>query len=138
MGKRKIQLTKYIEEKQNRRITFLKRKKGLIKKAMELSFLCNQKVSITIYDENKKTFMIYRSSDDYNFEYQTKLCSSSSMIELYNNEDYGKIGVRRARKKARETFPHLLNVDLEADGDVTDSDDDLDQMPDDATKQGMT
>ena len=70
--------------------------------------------------------MIYRSSDDYNFEYQTMLCGSLSMIELYNNEDYGKIGVRRARKKARETFPHLKNAEFLDDGEVTDSEDDLD------------
>ena len=51
------------------------------------------------------------------------------MIELYSNEDYGKIGVRRARKKAKEIFPHLKNAVIKDDSDVTSSEDEAEEPP---------
>ena len=50
MGKRKIEHVELIHNKISRNVTFCKRKKGLIKKAMELSLLCGQHVALQIYD----------------------------------------------------------------------------------------
>ena len=69
--------------------------------------------------------MIYRSEDDFDFEYQTKL-TKSAMIELYSNEDYGKIGVRRARKKAKTQFEHLKNAVIKDESDETSSEEEED------------
>lgn len=41
MGKRKILKFERIEDNNQRNITYIKRKKGLVKKAMELSMLCS-------------------------------------------------------------------------------------------------
>ena len=40
MGKKKIEHVALIDDKVSRNVTFCKRKKGLIKKAMEMSLLC--------------------------------------------------------------------------------------------------
>ena len=53
MGKRKIESFKKIDNDNDRNVTYCKRKKGLIKKAMQLSYLCGQEVYLSIFDEEK-------------------------------------------------------------------------------------
>ena len=53
MGKWKIDKSKKIENKNQRNVAFCKRKRGLLKKAIEISRLCDLKVFITIVDEQK-------------------------------------------------------------------------------------
>ena len=50
MGKKKIEHMKLIENIYDRKLTYQKRKKGLIKKAMELSILCAQDIFMVMYD----------------------------------------------------------------------------------------
>ena len=51
MGKRKLLKIDKIPDKNTRKITSNKRKKGILKKAIELSKLCDHKVFLYIYDE---------------------------------------------------------------------------------------
>ena len=51
MGRNKIAIQK-IENKKIRNITYLKRKKGLLKKSMELSILCDVDILLGIYPKN--------------------------------------------------------------------------------------
>ena len=62
MGKRKIEKFEEIENKVSKYVTYCKRKKGVIKKAMELSLLCGQEVMLTIFDKKKKKLVVYQSS----------------------------------------------------------------------------
>lgn len=59
MGRNKIKIEK-IKNERIRQVTYYKRKKGLLKKAMELSLLCDVKVFLCIVDKNEKS-MIFSS-----------------------------------------------------------------------------
>ena len=65
MGKRKICIVEEIEDRVAKNVTYCKRKKGIIKKAMELSILCGQDVSVTIYDPLKNKLISYQSSKKF-------------------------------------------------------------------------
>ncbi len=62
MGRNKIKIEK-IKNHRIRQVTFYKRKRGLLKKAMELSLLCDVKVFLCIVDKNEK-MMIFSSESN--------------------------------------------------------------------------
>ena len=51
MGKKKIEKVELMNNEVARNVTFCKRKKGLIKKAIELSKLCGTHVAVYICDQ---------------------------------------------------------------------------------------
>ncbi|XP_061363769.1 MADS-box protein FLOWERING LOCUS C-like [Gastrolobium bilobum] len=55
MGKKKVEM-KRIEDKSRRLVTFSKRRKGLMKKARELSVLCDAKVALVIFSRPGKLY----------------------------------------------------------------------------------
>ncbi|EDV26586.1 uncharacterized protein TRIADDRAFT_22691 [Trichoplax adhaerens] len=61
MGRKKISITR-IGDERNRQVTFTKRKFGLMKKAYELSVLCDCQIALIIFNSNNKLFQ-YASSD---------------------------------------------------------------------------
>ncbi|URE30390.1 hypothetical protein MUK42_36607 [Musa troglodytarum] len=75
MGRGRVEL-KRIENKINRQVTFAKRRNGLLKKAYELSILCDAEVGAIIFSSRGRLF---------------EFCSSSSMlktIERYHRCSY--------------------------------------------------
>ncbi|KAL4227302.1 Myocyte-specific enhancer factor 2C [Mactra antiquata] len=61
MGRKKISITR-INDERNRQVTFTKRKFGLMKKAYELSVLCDCEIALIIFTQNNKLYQ-YASSD---------------------------------------------------------------------------
>jgi hypothetical protein len=61
MGRKKIQITR-IQDERNRQITFSKRKAGLLKKAYELSILCDVDIAVIMITHNSKLYQ-YASSN---------------------------------------------------------------------------
>jgi hypothetical protein len=62
MGKNKIKIEK-IENEKIRMVTYYKRRKGLIKKAMEIAVLCDMKVFLCIVNQKNK-ISAYSSETD--------------------------------------------------------------------------
>ena len=66
MGRNKIKMES-IKNERTRQVTYYKRKKGLLKKSMELSLLCGVKVFLTIVDkkENLTIFLSHQNMKNY-------------------------------------------------------------------------
>ena len=77
MGRNKIKIEKIKEEK-TRNVTLYKRRKGLLKKAMELSVLCNVKVYLLICESPKR--LIQYCSDSI-----SEVPSTNIDVEFYTN-----------------------------------------------------
>ncbi|KAJ1569904.1 Myocyte-specific enhancer factor 2D [Nowakowskiella sp. JEL0078] len=61
MGRKKIKIQP-LQDERNRQVTFLKRKFGLMKKAYELSVLCDCEIALIVFNHNNKLVQ-YASSD---------------------------------------------------------------------------
>lgn len=58
MGKKKITIEK-IKQDRIRQITLCKRKKGLLKKTMELSMLCDVRIFLMMFDRTNGTKLVH-------------------------------------------------------------------------------
>ncbi|XP_030455085.1 agamous-like MADS-box protein MADS9 isoform X2 [Syzygium oleosum] len=74
MGRGKIEI-KRIENANNRQVTYSKRRNGLIKKAKEISVLCNAKVSVIIFGGSKKVH-----------EYCTPSAKMTDILDEYHRQ----------------------------------------------------
>ncbi|KAG6777578.1 hypothetical protein POTOM_017403 [Populus tomentosa] len=79
MGRGRVQL-KRIENKINRQVTFSKRRTGLLKKAHEISVLCDADVALIVFSTRGKLF---EYSTDSRFSGVTKVAGLVS--DLCNN-----------------------------------------------------
>lgn len=52
-GKRTLDKSQKVRDKKSRNDTFIKRRRGFLKKAIELSRLCDQRIFMFIYDSEK-------------------------------------------------------------------------------------
>ncbi|KAF1807777.1 hypothetical protein V8B55DRAFT_1468650 [Mucor lusitanicus] len=84
MGRKKIQIQP-IKDDRNRQVTFLKRKHGLMKKAYELSVLCNCEVALVIIPSNNK--MIQYSSSDMT-TLMNQFNENDAPKEIKTNQDF--------------------------------------------------
>ncbi|KAI5660059.1 hypothetical protein M9H77_28852 [Catharanthus roseus] len=122
MGRGRVQL-KRIENKINRQVTFSKRRSGLLKKAHEISVLCDAEVALIVFSNKGKLF-----------EYATDSCFINSMeriLERYERYSYaerqmgttdietqGSWSLEHAKLKARievlqRNQRHYMGEDLE-------------------------
>ncbi|CAI0553220.1 unnamed protein product [Linum tenue] len=86
MGRGRVEL-KRIENKINRQVTFAKRRNGLLKKAYELSVLCDAEVALIIFSNRGKLY---------------EFCSTNNMLktlERYQKCSYGAVEVNKPAKE---------------------------------------
>ncbi|XP_024020902.1 truncated transcription factor CAULIFLOWER D, partial [Morus notabilis] len=92
MGRKKVEM-KRIEDKHSRQVTFSKRRKGLMKKASELSILCDVEVALIVFSGNGKL---------YNFP------SSGSLGKTLERYWTYKASQEAAVKKAKKPKKHHI------------------------------
>lgn len=89
MGRGRVEL-KRIENKINRQVTFAKRRNGLLKKAYELSVLCDAEVALIIFSNRGKLY---------------EFCSTSNMLKMlerYQKCTYGSMEIDRSVANAEQ------------------------------------
>ena len=59
MATKNLNKVHLIQDPMSRKVTYCKRKKGIIKKAMEISILCGQNVAMFIYDKELQKLVMY-------------------------------------------------------------------------------
>ena len=53
-----------IEDYESQRVSLVKRRKGIVKKCIELNIMCQQDVFLVIFDRQKQKLLEYRSDPD--------------------------------------------------------------------------
>lgn len=89
MGKKKYEFIDLITNSNSRNITYYKRIKGLVKKSIELSVLCDQTIFLFVADESKNRMLHYSSHPDSNI---LDLFNAKYNREFISNFDYQKVG----------------------------------------------
>ncbi|XP_019067519.1 floral homeotic protein AGAMOUS isoform X2 [Solanum lycopersicum] len=77
LGRGKIEI-KRIENTTNRQVTFCKRRNGLLKKAYELSVLCDAEVALVVFSNRGRLYEYANNSVKATIERYKKACSDSS------------------------------------------------------------
>ncbi|XP_066369900.1 MADS-box transcription factor 5-like isoform X2 [Miscanthus floridulus] len=116
MGRGKVEL-KRIENKISRQVTFAKRRNGLLKKAYELSVLCDAEVALIIFSSRGRLFEFSTSSCMYKTLERYRTCNFASEAsapleaELNNYQEYLKLKTRV--EFLQTTQRNLLGEDLD-------------------------
>ncbi|KAG6607497.1 Agamous-like MADS-box protein AGL11, partial [Cucurbita argyrosperma subsp. sororia] len=96
MGRGKIEI-KRIENTTNRQVTFCKRRNGLLKKAYELSVLCDAEVALIVFSSRGR---LYEYSN--NRHLMGDSLSALTVKELKQLENRLERGITRIRSKKHE------------------------------------
>lgn len=86
---RKYEKIERIENTTCRNGAYVKRTKGIIKKAIELSILCDQQVFMYIYDHQKQRVIHYSSNPGFDI---LDVFNQENDREFLTNKDYSWVG----------------------------------------------
>ena len=120
MGKRKIQIAK-IENRLNSQITYYKRKKGLIKKALELSLLCDVEVLLVIVDKKNKLSITSSKNSAKDF-------INNHLLDLKNKKIKEEISLKDYSKMFKGNKEIIKNINQKENNSESLKDEDEDKI----------
>uniref|UniRef100_A0A7S0MKV4 MADS-box domain-containing protein n=1 Tax=Cryptomonas curvata TaxID=233186 RepID=A0A7S0MKV4_9CRYP len=99
MGRKKIKIAR-ISDERSRHATFAKRKNGLVKKAIELSILCDCEIALVIFNSQQKLTQYASGNIDQTL---SKFIDEKPM-ESYTNDSYAQFCGKDDKDKDMEPF----------------------------------
>ncbi|XP_077248129.1 agamous-like MADS-box protein MADS3 [Tasmannia lanceolata] len=115
MGRGRVEL-KRIENKINRQVTFSKRRNGLLKKAYELSVLCDAEVALIIFSSRGKLYEFGSSGMTKTLERYQRCCYNPQDPNICDHETQGwyqEVSKLKAKYESlQRSQRHLLGEDL--------------------------
>ncbi|KAL9683926.1 hypothetical protein QQ045_021354 [Rhodiola kirilowii] len=117
MGRGRVEL-KRIENKINRQVTFAKRRNGLLKKAYELSVLCDAEVALIIFSNRGKLYefcsslSMVKTIERYQQCSYTALEASRPPCDSQNNYQQEYLKLKGKVEALQRTQRNLLGEDL--------------------------
>uniref|UniRef100_K9LWQ4 AGL6-like protein 3 n=1 Tax=Iris fulva TaxID=92176 RepID=K9LWQ4_9ASPA len=124
MGRGRVEL-KRIENKINRQVTFSKRRNGLLKKAYELSVLCDAEVALIIFSSRGKLYEFGSAGTSKTLERYQRCCYTSQDAAIADRETqfswfwytmqswYQEVSKLKAKfESLQRSQRHLLGEDL--------------------------
>ena len=120
-----------IPEARKRQVTFMKRKKGLLKKAQELSILCDCEMAVLIFDKHNQCFQFASGDMDATLErFQRSLSDPAVQREHKTNGDvrhraHHPIRPLRPLQADASTLPQYRTLAKLSEGDEDDDSDEL-------------
>ncbi|XP_031475337.1 MADS-box transcription factor 6-like isoform X2 [Nymphaea colorata] len=110
MGRGKVEL-KRIENVTSRQVTFSKRRNGLLKKAFELSLLCDVEVSLIIFSPSGRLYQVTRTIS----RYRSSIGMAETQDQQVRRMEYWKAEMQHLEKSSKsleEAQRHLNGEDL--------------------------
>ncbi|PWA21025.1 hypothetical protein CCH79_00007326 [Gambusia affinis] len=121
MGRKKIQISRILDQR-NRQVTFTKRKFGLMKKAYELSVLCDCEIALIIFNSTNRLFQ-YASTDmdkvllkytEYSEPHESR--TNTDILETLRRKGHGldgsELDSEESAQAAADKYPGSDSMDL--------------------------
>ncbi|XP_009351917.2 floral homeotic protein AGAMOUS isoform X3 [Pyrus x bretschneideri] len=118
LGRGKIEI-KRIENTTNRQVTFCKRRNGLLKKAYELSVLCDAEVALIVFSNRGRLYEYANNSVKETVERYRKACADSSNTGLVSEASTQYYQQEAAKLRAQ--IGNLQNANRNMMGDALSS-----------------
>ncbi|KAL1564834.1 Agamous-like MADS-box protein agl11 [Salvia divinorum] len=113
MGRGKIEI-KRIENNTNRQVTFCKRRNGLLKKAYELSVLCDAEVALICFSTRGRVYEYANTNIRSTIERYKRATSSSSS---YTTQEINTQFYQQESKKLHQQIQMIQNFNSHLTGD---------------------
>lgn len=120
MGRKKI-VIKQITDDRIRRVTFKKRRMGLLKKAIQLSKLTGAHVELKVYYERDKSLIEYYSNSEREFDNVHKNSPCVKEYSKFFNKHYDIVAQIDERVINYNDIPHKRNNEDDQNNDADES-----------------